>query len=103
MTKPHESDHTCLVCGATMPTRDLIAASSVRAPVADLIALKLLAAAETKRRPSKREHDVADVLALLEEHPEVRSETLIARVRDVRSQLLSASLDDGASGRIDEK
>ena len=41
------------------------------ATVADLIVLKLLAAAETKRRPSKREHDVADVLALLEDHPEL--------------------------------
>ena len=41
------------------------------ARVADLIVLKLAAAGEPARRPSKREHDVADVLALLEEHPEL--------------------------------
>ena len=73
------------------------------ATVADLIVLKLLAAAETKRRPSKREHDVADVLALLEEHPAVRSETLTARVQGIRRQLLSAGVDDSASSSGDEQ
>jgi hypothetical protein len=68
------------------------------ATVADLVALKLAAAAEPKRRPSKREHDVADVLALLEEHPEVRSAGLTARVQDVRRRLLSAGLDGSAPG-----
>src|SRR5258705_6627074 len=34
------------------------------ATVTDLIVLKLAAAEEPKRRPSKREHDIADVLAL---------------------------------------
>jgi hypothetical protein len=63
------------------------------ATVADLIVLKLAAAAEPKRRPSKREHDVADVLALLEAHPELRSAGLVARVQAVRRQLLSAGLD----------
>ena len=72
------------------------------ATVSDLIVLKLAAAAEPKRRPSKREHDVADVLALLEEHPDLRSATLIARVQEVRRQLLSASLPDGASDFGDE-
>ena len=62
------------------------------ATVTDLIVLKLAAAAEPKRRPSKREHDVADVLALLEEHPDLRSASLIARVQDVRRQLLSTGL-----------
>jgi hypothetical protein len=59
------------------------------ATVADLIVLKLAAAAEPKRRPSKREHDVADVLALLEDHPELRSPELVARVQQVRRRLLS--------------
>ena len=62
------------------------------ATVADLIVLKLAAAAEPKRRPSKREHDVADVLALLEEHPELRSTERLARVHDVRRRLLSDGL-----------
>ena len=63
------------------------------ATVADLIVLKLAAAAEPKRRPSKREHDVADVLALLEAHPEAGSAELVARVQDVRQRLLSAGFD----------
>jgi hypothetical protein len=63
------------------------------ATVADLIALKLVAAEELKRRPSKREHDVADVLALLEEHPEIKSPELMTRVQSVRTRLLSADLD----------
>ena len=63
------------------------------ATVADLIALKLVAAEEPKRRPSKREHDVADVMALLEEHPELRSPELITRVQSVRARLLVADLN----------
>lgn len=63
------------------------------ATAADLITLKLLAAGEPKRRPSKREHDVADVLALLEEHPELKSSELMARVQGVRTHLLTADLD----------
>ena len=59
------------------------------ASVADLIALKLSAAMEPARRPSKRAHDVADVLALLEAHPELGSAEMVARVQDVRTRLLS--------------
>jgi Nucleotidyl transferase AbiEii toxin, Type IV TA system len=59
------------------------------ASVADLIVLKLAAAVEPARRPSKREHDVADVLALLEEHPELASDEMVARVNDVRRRLMS--------------
>jgi hypothetical protein len=73
------------------------------ATVTDLIVLKLAAASEPKRRPSKREHDVADVLALLEAHPDLRSATLIARVQDVRKQLLSSGLHDSTSSSGDEK
>jgi hypothetical protein len=57
--------------------------------VADLIVLKLAAAEEPKRRPSKREHDVADVLALLENHPEVGSATLLDRLQKIRAGLLT--------------
>ena len=60
------------------------------ATVADLIALKLVAAEDSKRRPSKREHDVGDVLALLEEHPELQSPELMTRLQAVRSRLLNA-------------
>lgn len=59
------------------------------ASVADLIVLKLAAAVEPARRPSKREHDLADVLALLEEHPELASPEMAARVKDVRRQLMA--------------
>ena len=59
------------------------------ASVADLIVLKLAAAIEPARRPSKRVHDVADVLALLEAHPELGSAEMVARVQDVRRRLLS--------------
>ena len=72
------------------------------ASVADLIVLKLAAAGEPARRPSKREHDVADVLALLEEHPELRSAAMIARVQDVRTRLMSVGLGDTASSGRDE-
>ncbi len=57
------------------------------ATVANLIALKLRAAEETERRPSKRMHDVADVLALLEEHPETGSPELRDRLDRIRTIL----------------
>ena len=63
------------------------------ATVPDLITLKLAAAEEPKRRPSKREHDVADVLALLEEHPDLKSPELMTRVQAVRVRLLTAGSD----------
>ena len=63
------------------------------ATAADLIVLKLTAAEEPKRRPSKREHDVGDVLALLEEHPELKTPDVLARLKRVRTRLLAASLD----------
>jgi predicted nucleotidyltransferase len=60
---------------------------------ADLIVLKLAAAAEPRRRPSKRQHDLADVVALMEEYPELRTPKTLARLRDVRLSL--QALDDG--------
>lgn len=60
---------------------------------ADLVVLKLAAAAEPRRRPSKRHYDLADVAALMEEHPELRTPETLARLRDVRLSL--QALDDG--------
>lgn len=71
-------------------------AAGLRMPVAtpaDLIVLKLAAAAEPRRRPSKRQHDLADVVALMEEYPELRTPETLARLRDVRLSL--QALDDG--------
>jgi hypothetical protein len=67
------------------------------ATVADLIRLKLVAAEASDRRASKREHDVADVLALLEEHADAASPELIERVRQVRASLLA--IGPGSTGR----
>ena len=59
---------------------------------ADLVVLKLAAAAEPRRRPSKRQYALADVAALMEEHPELRTPATLARLRDVRLSL--QALDD---------
>jgi len=59
---------------------------------ADLIVLKLAAAAEPRRRASKRQHDLADVVALMEEYPDLRTPETLARLRDVRLSL--QALDD---------
>jgi len=59
----------------------------------DLITLKLADAGEPQRRASKREHDLADVLALLEEHPQLRTPQLAARVREIRDRILDAGFD----------
>ena len=44
--------------------------------------MKLAAAAEPKRRTSKREHDLGDVLAILEEHPELETPRILERLRE---------------------
>jgi hypothetical protein len=73
---------------------DLAAGLRMRvATPADLIVLKLAAAAEPRRRPSKRQHDLADVVALMEEYPELRTPETLARLRDVRRSL--QALEDG--------
>ena len=59
----------------------------------DLIPLKLADAGEPQRRASKREHDLADVLALLEEHPQLRTPQIAARVREIRDRILDAGFD----------
>mgnify|MGYP003340554927 CR=1 FL=1 len=59
---------------------------------ADLVVLKLAAAAEPRRRSSKRQHDIGDVVALLEEHPELRTQETMARLREVRLGMIDADL-----------
>jgi hypothetical protein len=59
---------------------------------ADLIVLQLAAAAESRRRPSTRQHDLADVIALVEEYPDLRTPETLARLREVRLSL--QALDD---------
>ena len=54
------------------------------ASLVDLVSLKLEAAEERRRRPSKRVSDVRDVLALLEEHPELEAKVPDARRRAAR-------------------
>lgn len=67
------------------------------ATVGDLIVLKMAAAEEPKRRPSKREHNVADVLALLEDHRELRTPETLARLREVRMKIMTSGFADSAS------
>ena len=70
-------------------TVDLLGGVRLRvATVASLIALKLAAADETRRRPSKRAQDVVDVLALLEEHPEIDASAFRDRLHRVRAAIL---------------
>lgn len=51
------------------------------AALPDLVLLKLEAIEEPKRRPSKRQHDIADVYRLLEDHPELERGMPDARER----------------------
>ena len=70
-------------------TVDLLEGVPLRvATVTDLIALKLAAAAEGTRRLSKRQHDMADVLALLEEHPELEAPAIRDRLNQIQTALL---------------
>jgi Nucleotidyl transferase AbiEii toxin, Type IV TA system len=50
----------------------------------DLVLLKLAAAEDPHRRGSKRIHDKADVVRLLEEHPELDSSEIRARLNGIR-------------------
>lgn len=63
--------------------------------VPDLALLKLFAAAEPSRRKSKRLADYADVVRLLEEHPELGTELpdIGERITAVGTKILTASLD----------
>ena len=55
------------------------------ATMPDMILLKLAAAEEPQRRASKKIHDVADVVRLLEDHPELDSPEIRARLGRIRS------------------
>ena len=64
------------------------------AALPDLVRLKLEAAEEPRRRASKRQSDVADVIRLLEEHPELVKQVPDARKRVARIlRQVSESLD----------
>jgi predicted nucleotidyltransferase len=66
------------------------------AALPDLVLLKLEAAEEPRRRPSKQVSDVRDVMTLLEEHPELEVVVPDARER-VRRALVHASQEAKAS------
>jgi hypothetical protein len=61
----------------------------------DLVVLKLAAAEEPHRRASKRQHDVADVIALLEEWPQLRNAVpqLEERLQRIRARALTLGVD----------
>ena len=61
--------------------------------VDDVIVLKLAAAEEPKRRPSKREHDIAGRPRVAQEHAELQSPEPLGRLKSVRLRLLDSSLD----------
>jgi hypothetical protein len=58
---------------------------------ADLLALKLAAAEEPRRRPSKRRQDLLDIITLAEEHPSEAATVpqLRERVEQLTSKLLT--------------
>lgn len=69
--------------------------SSLRiANVVDLVDLKLAAATNPERRPSKRGSDISDVVRLAEEHPEVVTEVRDFKARLKRARALAVSDDD---------
>jgi Nucleotidyl transferase AbiEii toxin, Type IV TA system len=63
--------------------------------VPDLVLLKLLAADEPRRRKSKRLVDYADVVRLLEEHPELATDLpdIGERMSAIGTKILTAALD----------
>lgn len=72
------------------------------AALPDLVAAKLAAWSEPKRRPNKRRKDEFDLLRLAEAHPEVVDpllpETLRQQAQADRAQLAAQSEDDGWGG-----
>ena len=63
--------------------------------VTDLALLKLFAAGEPSRRHSKRLVDYADVVRLLEEHPELATDLpdIRERMSAVGTKILTATVD----------
>jgi len=52
------------------------------------------AAAETRRWPSTHQHDRADVVTLIEEHPILRTPESTARLREVGFSVLKDDFTD---------
>jgi hypothetical protein len=67
---------------------------------ADLVILKLAAAEEPRRRPSKRRQDLVDIVTLLEDHPDVAAEVqgLELRVQRLTTELLALGQKRGPAG-----
>jgi hypothetical protein len=61
----------------------------------DLIVLKLAAAEDPKRRPGERRRDLADILTLIEEHPDIDSAIpgLAERLQRIRVDVSNLDLD----------
>jgi predicted nucleotidyltransferase len=61
----------------------------------DLVILKLAAAEEPRRRSSKRQHDLADVTKLVEEHPEVSKALpdIAQRIATIGTKIFAVKLD----------
>ncbi|HKO92835.1 MAG TPA: hypothetical protein VJU61_16885, partial [Polyangiaceae bacterium] len=67
------------------------------ATAGDLLVLKLAAAEEPQRRPSKRRQDLLDIITLAEEHPSAGMAVpqLQLRVERLSAQLLKLGLNRG--------
>jgi hypothetical protein len=79
------SDHLMVAAVAHAEKASVGRFSFQLATIPDLILLKLAAAEEPKGRTSKKIHDVGDVIRLLEDHPELDSPEIRARLSRVRS------------------
>jgi hypothetical protein len=81
----------------TVERAETLRVRSLRLRVAalpDLVRLKLAAAEEPAPRPSQRQSDVADVIRLLEEHPELQRQVPDAKPRVARiARQVASSLD----------
>jgi hypothetical protein len=73
---PREIDHA-----------ELVSAGDLSFPLValpDLVQMKLASASDATRRPSKRLRDKTDVVQLLEEHPELATQDVLARLESIR-------------------
>jgi hypothetical protein len=70
------------------------------ATAGDLLVLKLAAAEEPRRRPSKRRQDLLDIITLAEEHPSAATAVpqLRERIERLGSNLLTLGLTRGPRG-----
>ena len=79
------SDHLMVAAVAHAEKASVGRFSFQLATMPDLILLKLAAAEEPKRRTSKKIHDVGDVVRLLEDHPELDTPEIRARLSRIRA------------------